>query len=361
MSDQPDDSEKTEDASSKKLEDAHKKGDVPKSQEVNTWFVMVASTMVVGIAANSTVIDFSQAFRVFIAAPHDIAVDQGNLLVVWQQIGLMVLKCLAFPMIILLIGAAAGGLVQHAPIFTAENMKPKLSKISPVAGFKRLFSVKSLMNFAKGIVKLALVGTATFLIVWPMRDQLLILMTMDLSLLLPFVQTIAIKIFAVVISILTVLAAVDYAFERVQWNKKQRMTIKEVKDEHKQMEGDPTIKAKLRALRMEKGRKRMMAAVPEAAVVITNPTHYAVALKYEPGMMAPICVAKGMDAIALKIRAIAGEHDIPIVESPPLARALFASVELEESIPAEHYKAVAEVIGYVMRLKSKMTRKGWAQ
>ena len=361
MSDQPDDSEKTEDASSKKLEDAHNKGDVPKSQEVNAWFVIVASTMVIGIAAPSTVEDFSRAFRIFLSAPHEIAVDQGSLMVVWEQIGILVLKCLAFPMIILLIGSAAGGLVQHAPIFSAENMKPKLSKISPAAGVKRLFSVKSLMNFAKGLVKLALVGTATFLIVWPMRDQLLIIMTMDLSLLLPFVQSIALKIFAAVISILTVLAAADYYFELVQWNKKQRMTLKEVKDEYKQTEGDPTIKAKLRALRMQKGRKRMMAEVPSAAVVITNPTHYAVALKYEPGMGAPICVAKGMDAVALKIREIAGDNDIPIVESPPLARALYATVEIEDSIPSEHYKAVAEVIGYVMRLKSKMGNRGRLQ
>jgi len=120
------------------------------------------------------------------------------------------------------------------------------------------------------------------------------------------------------------------------------------------MDGDPAIKAKLRALRMERGRKRMMSQVPDAAVIITNPTHYAIALKYEQGMGAPICVAKGVDAVALKIREVGDAHDIPIVESPPLARALYASVDLEEAIPAEHYKAVAEVIGYVMRLKSKM-------
>ena len=357
MAEQADDSEKTEEPTSKKLEDARKKGDVPKSQEVNTWFVMLASTLVISLAASGAAQDFSRSFRIFLAAPHEFGADPGSLMLVWQQIGFTVLKVLALPMGILLVGAAAGGLVQHAPIFTAENMKPKLSKISPIAGVKRLFSAKSLMNFAKGIVKLVLVGIATFLVVWPMRDQLLVLPTMDLAALLPFVQSIAIKILAVVIAILTVLAAIDYAFERAQWNKKQKMTVHEVKDEYKQMEGDPTVKAKLRSIRIERGRKRMMAQVPEAAVVITNPTHYAVALKYEQGMAAPVCVAKGMDAVALKIREIANDHDIPIVESPPLARALYATVELEESIPPEHYKAVAEVIGYVMRLKSKMSWK----
>ncbi len=147
----------------------------------------------------------------------------------------------------------------------------------------------------------------------------------------------------------TVVAMVDYAYQRQQWWNKLKMTMQEVKDEYKQQEGDPMVKAKIRQIRMERGRKRMMAAVPEASVVITNPTHYAVALKYETGMPAPVCVAKGIDALALKIREIAGDHEIPMVENPPLARALHAVVEIDQEIPTEHYKAVAEVIGFVMR------------
>jgi flagellar biosynthetic protein FlhB len=157
---------------------------------------------------------------------------------------------------------------------------------------------------------------------------------------------------------MTVVAALDYLFERAQWMKKQRMSIQEVKDEYKQMEGDPTVKAKLRQIRAERGRKRMMAAVPSATVIITNPTHYAVALKYEQGMGAPLVVAKGVDAVAFKIREIGQEHDIPVVENPPLARALHATVQIDEEITPEHYKAVAEVIGYVMRLKAKITGGG---
>jgi flagellar biosynthesis protein FlhB len=169
------------------------------------------------------------------------------------------------------------------------------------------------------------------------------------------VQAMALKMFAGVIAVMTVVAALDYLFERMQWMKKQRMSVQEVKDEYKQMEGDPTVKAKLRQIRVERGRKRMMAAVPTATVIITNPTHYAVALKYEQGMGAPVVVAKGVDSVAFRIREIGEENNVPIVENPPLARALHATVEIEQEVKPEHYKAVAEVIGYVMRLKAKMT------
>src|SRR5690606_12404326 len=135
------------------------------------------------------------------------------------------------------------------------------------------------------------------------------------------------------------------------WLARQRMSHREVREEYKQMEGDPQIKARIRQIRAQRSRKRMMAQVPQASVIITNPTHYAVALRYEAGLGAPICLAKGMDAVALRIRALATEHEIPIVENPPLARALFASVDVDDEIPTEHYKAVAEVIGYVMKLR----------
>jgi flagellar biosynthetic protein FlhB len=157
-----------------------------------------------------------------------------------------------------------------------------------------------------------------------------------------------------VIAILAFIAAADFLFQYRQWFERQKMSLRELKDEYKDTEGDPMVKAKIRQIRESRMRKRMMAAVPEASVVITNPTHFAVALKYERGMNAPVCVAKGMDAIALRIREVAKEHDVPIVENPPLARALHGTVEIDKEIPAEHYKAVAEVIGYVMRLSRKV-------
>ena len=168
---------------------------------------------------------------------------------------------------------------------------------------------------------------------------------------LPLAQSLALKLMGAVVAIMAVVAAADYLFQYRQWYEQQKMSLRELKEEFKQTEGDPAIKGKMKQVRQTRQRRRMIAAVPKAAVVITNPTHYAIALQYERGMEAPICVAKGVDALALKIREVAGEHSIPIVENPPLARALHATVEVDQAIPPEHYKAVAEVIGYVMKLR----------
>jgi flagellar biosynthetic protein FlhB len=163
-------------------------------------------------------------------------------------------------------------------------------------------------------------------------------------------RTLSLSTLGVVVAVLAVIAALDYLWQYRQWHERQKMSLRELKEEFKQTEGDPAIKAKIRQLRQTRARKRMMAQVPKASVVITNPTHFAVALQYERGMNAPVCLAKGADAIALRIRTVAEEAGVPIVENPPLARALHATVELDQEIPPEHYKAVAEVISYVMRL-----------
>ena len=171
--------------------------------------------------------------------------------------------------------------------------------------------------------------------------------------LLPIVQTLTLKLLGAVVAVLAFIAAADFFFQYQQWYQRQKMSFQEIKEEYKQSEGDPHIKARIRRLREQRVRKRMMAAVPEASVVITNPTHYAIALKYNRGDTAPVCVAKGLDLIALKIREVATAHSIPVVESPPLARALHASVEIDQEIPPEHYRAVAEIIGYVMKLRGE--------
>jgi flagellar biosynthetic protein FlhB len=163
------------------------------------------------------------------------------------------------------------------------------------------------------------------------------------------------KVLMASLATLGVIAGLDYFWQRMRWLARNRMSKQEIKEEYRQNEGDPTIKAKIRQLRHERARKRMMAAVPQATVVIMNPTHYAVALKYESGKMAaPVCVAKGIDALALRIRAVAEENDVPVVENPPLARALHAAVEVDDPVPPEHFKAVAQVIGYVLRLQGKL-------
>jgi flagellar biosynthetic protein FlhB len=214
-----------------------------------------------------------------------------------------------------------------------------------------MFSKIALMNFVKGLIKLALIGAIMTVVLWPKRNEMDGLVTMDPAVLLPLTRTLSLDVLGTVVAVLAIIAAADYLFQYRQWYNKLKMSLQELKEEFKQTDGDPHVKAKIRQLRVERSKKRMMAAVPQASVVITNPTHYAVALQYDRGMDAPVCLAKGLDNIALKIREVAAEHNIPIVENPPLARALHATVEIDEEVPPEHYKAVAEVIGYVMRLK----------
>jgi flagellar biosynthetic protein FlhB len=241
-------------------------------------------------------------------------------------------------------------------VWTYETITPKLSKISPLAGLGRMFSKQSLANFVKGLLKLGVVGAVMIVLLWPERDRLEGLISADPAAITDLTLSLAGKMLGAVVAILAVIAIADYLFQYRQWYEKQKMSLQEIKEEYKQSEGDPAIKGRIRALRQMRMRQRIMAAVPKATVVITNPTHFAVALQYEPGMDAPVCVAKGADRIALKIREVAGEHNVPIVENPPLARALHASVEIDQAIAPEHYKAVAEVIGYVMRLRRGLAR-----
>jgi len=289
--------------------------------------------------------------RGLVANSHQIRSDGQGLLEIMGRVGREVLAAIAFPLAVLVIAAIAGNMIQHRLVWSGEQLKPKLSKISPLAGLKRLFSSQALANFVKGLVKLAVVGTVMTLLLWPQRNRLDGLVQTDILGSLVFTRSLALDVLGAVVAILFILAAADYLFQYRQWLERQKMSIREIKDEYKQTEGDPMIKGKIRQLRQARMRKRMMAEVPKASVVITNPTHYAIALRYERGMEAPICVAKGIDTLALRIREVAGKHSIPVVENPPLARALHATVEIDQEVPPEHYKAVAEIISYVMKLR----------
>jgi flagellar biosynthetic protein FlhB len=358
MAEEKDDTEKTEDPTQKRLEEALKRGDVVKSQEVNTWFVIGGATLVLTTLSGSASQKVAVMMRGLIANSYQIPVDGPALSALFEKIGLELLAALAVPFLLLLLAALAGNMIQHRLVWSFEALTPKLSKISPIAGLKRLFSKQALANFAKGIVKLVLVGTVLTALMWPERGRIMALSRSDLAAVLPLTMKLAFKLMGAVVAMLAIVAAADYLFQYRQWFERQKMSIRELKDEFKQSEGDPTIKGKMKQVRQTRMRKRMIAAVPKAAVVITNPTHYAVALQYERGMDAPICVAKGVDALALKIREVADEHKIPIVENPPLARTLHASVEVDQAIPPEHYKAVAEVIGYVLKLRRAAPRYG---
>ncbi|MBN9671384.1 flagellar biosynthesis protein FlhB [Roseibium aggregatum] len=353
MAGDSDDSEKTEDPTQKRLKDAHDKGDVPKSQEVSTWFTLAGATLMIAIFAPGTAESLGNLMKGFLEHSHQIPADGLGLKALWRDTGESVALIVGVPLLALVVMAVAGNLIQHQPLLTAETIKPKFSKVSPASGFKRLFSSDSLVNFAKGVIKISVVGAIMVAVMWPHRDETEIMIFADETVILEEARVLILQLLAAILAVMTVVAAADFVYQRNKWFNKQKMSLREVKEEYKQTEGDPQVKGKIRQLRMERSRKRMMSAVPQATVVVTNPTHYAVALKYEDGMGAPLCLAKGTDATALKIREVAKENEIPVVENPPLARALYATVDIDQEVPEEHFKAVAEVIGFVFRMRKR--------
>jgi len=356
MAEESDSTDKTEEPTQKRLDEALERGDVVKSQEVSTWFVIAGGTLVLMAFSGGMSTDLTGSMRGLLANSYDIRVDGPALPQLFRHIGAEMIAAVSLPFLVLMLAALGGNLIQHKLVWSLEGLTPKFSKISPLAGLKRMFSKQAIANLAKGIVKMVLVGSVLTVMMLPERDRLEGLVSSDLSVLLPLTKSLAVKLMGAVVAMLGVMAAADYLFQYRQWHEKQKMSLQELKEEFKQTDGDPAIKGKLKQLRQARSRRRMVAAVPKASVIITNPTHYAIALQYERGMDAPICVAKGVDALALKIREVAAEHSIPIVENPPLARALHASVEVDEPVPPEHYKAVAEVIGYVMKLRRAVHR-----
>jgi flagellar biosynthetic protein FlhB len=264
---------------------------------------------------------------------------------------------LGMPFAFILCAGLAGAMLQHRPLWTFDPLMPKFDRINPLSGLKRLFGKEAWVNFGKGLAKTSLIGIVVWLTLWNEHDRLETFAKMNVEALMPATLSLAIKLMGAVLALFAIVAIADFVWQRFSWYQRQRMTKQEMKEEFKNSEGNPEVKAKLRQIRAGRVRKRMMAAVPKATVIITNPTHFAVALQYEPGMAAPLCLAKGVDAVALKIREVAGAHSVPIVENPPLARALHAAVEVDDEIPTEHYKAVAEVIGYITKLRRAAGRR----
>lgn len=335
MSDEDKES-KTQDPTQKRLDDALEKGDVAKSQEVNTWFVIAASTLLLSSFSGSISKGIEVPMRNLLMNMHQIRIDGPGLLSLLSQIELMLIGVLGVPLLLLLIAGVGSNLIQHRLVFSTEPLSPKFSKISPMAGFQRLFGKQAGANFLKGLFKVILLGVVMCLVLWPERHRIDAMVRFDPMSILNLTKTISVQLMGTVVAALALVAALDYLFQYRQWFERQKMSLEEIKEEYKQSEGDPHIKGRIRQIRHARMKKRMMAAVPTASVIITNPTHYAVALKYDRGMPAPICVAKGVDALALKIREIATANNIPIVENVPLARALHATVDIDDEIPVEH-------------------------
>jgi len=342
---------KTLDPTPKKLEDARKNGDVPGAPEMRhaaMFAAALAGVMALGAYAAERLAALASGLW---AGAGEVALTSGSAQRLARTLFASILIAVGPLLLLTIVGAIMGLLLQGIPAISASRLKLKWDRLSPMAGAKRLFGKQAWVEFGKTLAKFAFVALIVGMIAWPAFPGLDRMTGADAGTIGRLSSAIVIDMLRSVAMLVAALAVVDLVYQRRQWWARQRMSYQEVKDEHKQSEGDPQIKAHIRAIGMARARRRMMSAVPQASVVITNPTHFAVALRYDHGAMrAPIVLAKGADRIALRIRELAGEHKVPIVESPPLARALYANVEIDQPIKVEHYAAVAEIISYVLKL-----------
>lgn len=349
MADASDQHKRTEEPTPKRLEDARRKGDAPRSQEIVAAAMIAAAGFGLWLLAEPAATALAKVGASFLEHPHEFAADGDNLTRLFFDVSVKTGAALAGFAALFAGAALAASAGQSRPVFAPAKLKPSLARVSPAAGFKRLFGPAALVNFAKGLGKIVLVGAILAFALWPDRDRLAGLPHADVGAITDVAGAAIGKLFACAAAAMIVIAGLDYSWARREWKKRLRMTREEVRRELKESEGDPQIKGRQRQLRDARARRRMMTAVRDATVLIMNPTHFAVALKYEPGeAAAPLCVAKGLDDIALRLRAAAEENRVPVVENPPLARALYSVVEIDDEIPTEHYEAVAKVIGVVM-------------
>lgn len=353
MADDQDPSSKTEEPSGRRLEQASERGNIAQSREVGHWLVMAAALVALVMASGAIGRRLTTHIVPYLERPESFVLEDGGLGRALHALAIEVAMTVG-PVLALILAAGVGAsLLQNPPQLSWERLAPDFSRLSPLAGMKRLFGLSTLVEFLKSVTKLVAVGALAAWLIWPQTRMMIGLLDSNPAAVLDRVREATQAMLIAALSVMGAVAAGDVLYQKLHHLKQLRMSRQEVKDEMRQTEGDPLIKSRLRSLRMERARRRMMAAVPKADVVITNPTHYAVALKYdEATMSAPTVVAKGMDEIARAIRELAAEHKVPLVQNPPLAQALF-TVEVDREIPPAHYQAVANIISYVMRLKGK--------
>ena len=355
MSEDQDESSKTEEATGRKLEKAHEEGQFAISREVNHLMAMIGILIIVAWIAPPVMSHIKDELARFITEVSQFPTDpEGIRLMVGRAMEDAVYYAAA-PMLLLMVLGVLATVLQIGFNFTWASLKIDFNKLNPIKGLQRMFKLDhQAVEMGKNLVKLIAIGIVVFLILRPVVMGFEHFIGMDFSSMLWEIHGVAYRMMIAIVLVVVLITAADFAYQRFTFAKKMRMTKQEVKDEYKQTEGDPLVKSKIRAMRMQKARQRMMAAVPQADVVVTNPTHFAVAMKYDPASgRAPVVVAKGADFIAATIRKIAEEHDVPVVRNPPLARTLYETVEIDHEIPAEHYRAVAEVITFVYRLKGR--------
>lgn len=349
MAEDNDPASKTEEPTPRRLEEARAKGDVAKSQDLSTWASFAGAAAVVMMMGSVMSQDLARKLIPFIAMPDQFDLRAGGALLVAKMAAMAAAPALALVLAVAVVTGIAGNVIQQGWIWTTEKLKPDLNKVSPLQGFRRLFGLDGLVNFLKSILKLVLVGAVAWAVMKPHAMELMGLASMEPAAILPLTAGILKSLVFAVVLLLGAGAILDWIWQRQRFSQRMRMSREELKEDVRQSEGDPHVKAKQKQKRAEAARRRMMQQVPKATVVVTNPTHFAVALRYEQGETeAPVCVAKGMDRVALKIREVAKDANVPVVEDPPLARALYAAVELDETIPVQHYQAVAKIIGFVL-------------
>ncbi len=354
MADESSGQEKSEAPTQRRLQEARKKGDVAKSMEVPSAAVLLAGLLTLYYTSGYMLDRLGKMLAHFLANLHTIEIIPGNMTALTREAIITTALILAPVMGAIIVVALLANYAQVGVLFTTEKLTPKLEKINPIKGFGNIFSKQTLASMVKSIAKLAIVGYVAYHEVEAALPGILPLMDQPPHQILVFMSRVAFRIFLKAALIIAVLAAIDYGFQRWQFMEKMKMTKQEIKDEAKQTEGDPHVKGRIRSIQMEMARRRMMAEVPKADVVITNPTRLAIALKYDGfTMAAPIVVAKGAGVIAQRIKEIAAEHGIPLVENKPLAQALYKAVDIDQAIPANLFQAVAEVLAYVFSLKKR--------
>ena len=343
--------EKTEEPTAKRRSDARNKGQVAKSQELNAALVMLAGFFVLK-ALGSHAVDEVMGYSAFTFGHLVMDINEESIMQLFIGMVILLAKTSIPLMVFIMIIGLGVNLFQVGMHFSTESLSFNPGRLNPIKGIGRIFSKRSLVELIKSILKIIIIG---FFIYGFLKDQILAMPQLIYLDLLTSTSQIADIIFDLafrIIGVFFVMAIADYCYQKWQHTQDLKMSKQEVKEEFKQMEGDPQIKGKQRQMAMS----RMMQEVPKADVIITNPTHFAVAMKYESGMAAPIVIAKGQDYVAQKIKEVARENRVPIVENKPLARALYATVEIGEAIPQSLYKSVAEVLAYVYRLKRKRRR-----
>ncbi|NND89804.1 MAG: flagellar biosynthesis protein FlhB [Granulosicoccus sp.] len=351
MAEQDTGQERTYDASPKRLSDARAKGDVPRSKELNTVLMLLASMLGLALLGGTGV----RAYRQLTATQwnvqrSDIFSDQA-IVISFMEFLLQALWISAPFLLLMFVAVFIGPLCMGGWVFATSSLKFNISKVNPLTGLKRMVGIQSLAELLKALMKVVLLGGVSVILLGVYRDDFLALALLPVDAAIDRMFALMFVVFVLLILTLGLVALVDVPFQRWSYAKKLRMTLQEIRQENKEQQGNPEVKAKARQLQQGYASSRALVDVPTADVIIVNPTHYSVALKYNEDQVAPTVVAKGLDLMALRIREIASEHDVPVFSAPPLARALYRHTEIGETIPSELYLAVAQVLAYVLQVK----------